>query len=195
MRKEVSSQINKITEVISDSPRHMEVLRTVRRFGLPDWMIGAGFVRNAIWDRLHGFELFTTLADIDVIYFDSMHTSTSHERAIENKLIKALSGLPWSVRNQARMHVQNNDRAYTSSEDAVGHWLETPTCIAIRLENDDNLNVVAPHGLEDLLCLDVRPTPSGLRKPDTYDQRILMKDWKRLWLKLQIYQMKTPCSP
>ncbi len=187
MRNDNASQISDVAKVISDSPWHMEVLRTVRKLELPDWMIGAGFVRNAIWDQLHEFVLFTSLADIDVIYFDPLHTNASLDSDIEYTLDGILPGMPWSVRNQARMHIRNNDRPYTSSEDAIGHWIEVPTCIAVRLERDDTLNVFAPHGLQDLLNLDVRPTPSGIRKPEIYRKRILAKDWQRIWPKLQIH--------
>lgn len=187
MCKERSSQISEVAKVISDSLWHMEALRAVRKLNLPDWMIGAGFVRNAIWDQLHGFVSFTPLADIDVIYFDALHTSPSQDAEIEKYLQQALPGLPWSVRNQARMHIRNNDIAYTSSEDAIGHWLETPTCIAVRLKSDDTLKVFAPHGLEDLMNLNVRPTSSGTKKSDIYGQRIRTKDWKSIWPKLQIH--------
>ena len=195
MRNDNASQISDVAKVISDSPWHMEVLRTVRKLELPDWMIGAGFVRNAIWDQLHEFVLFTSLADIDVIYFDPLHTNASLDSDIEYTLDGILPGMPWSVRNQARMHIRNNDRPYTSSEDAIGHWIEVPTCIAVRLERDDTLNVFAPHGLQDLLNLDVRPTPSGIRKPEIYRKRILAKDWQRIWPKLQIHLNECPCNP
>ncbi len=133
---------------------------------------------------------FTPLADIDVIYFDAIQTSRYHDSAMEHKLRQVLPDLPWSVCNQARMHIRNNDRPYTSSEDAIGHWLETPTCIAVRLEKDDNLSVFAPHGFDDLVNLDVHPTSSGNSKPDIYSRRILEKDWKRIWPKLQIHLPK-----
>lgn len=180
-------QIIDVTGVILGSPWHLEVLKAVRELNLPDWMIGAGFVRNAIWDRLHGFAAFTPLADIDVIYFDSARLHASKDTAIELRLNNILPGLPWSVRNQARMHIRNDDQAYASSEDAVRHWLETPTSIAVRLENDETLSVIAPHGLDDLLNFDVRPTPSGIRKPDIYGQRIHARDWGRTWPKLKLH--------
>ncbi|MGL4613057.1 MAG: nucleotidyltransferase family protein, partial [Shewanella sp.] len=35
---------------------------------MPQWCIAAGFVRNLVWDRLHGLAPMP-LADIDVIYY------------------------------------------------------------------------------------------------------------------------------
>ena len=187
MRKEPDSPISVVADVIAGSPWHMRALRTVRKLGLPDGMIGAGFVRNAVWDRLHGFDAFTPLSDIDVLYFDPTHADAMRDGDIENDLNVLMPGCPWSVRNQARMHIRNNDRPYVSSEDALSHWLETPTCIALRLESDDTLKIIAPHGVRDLLSLDVRPTPSGLRKPDIYKSRIEAKDWGAKWPKLKIH--------
>ena len=42
-----------ILEAIAASPFHMEALRSARELDLPGWYIGAGFVRNLGWDRLH----------------------------------------------------------------------------------------------------------------------------------------------
>ena len=39
-----------------DSVR-MQCLRAARSLNLPDWYLGAGFLRNAIWDYLHEKEV------------------------------------------------------------------------------------------------------------------------------------------
>lgn len=36
---------------------------------LPDAWLAAGFVRNRVWDRLHGYPEPIPLADLDVIHF------------------------------------------------------------------------------------------------------------------------------
>lgn len=43
-----------ILKIIGSDARRMEILKAVRTLELPDWIIGAGFVRNPIWDHLHG---------------------------------------------------------------------------------------------------------------------------------------------
>lgn len=165
----------------------MQALGAARKIDLSDWMIGAGFVRNAVWDRLHGFTEPTPLKDIDFIYFDPDRLDADFDKAIEHQLLNIAPGLPWSVRNQARMHVRNDDRPYTSCEDAVAHWLETPTCVAVLLDKNEELSLIAPHGVEDLFNFDVRPTPSGLRKPEIYAERIQTKNWTEIWPKLTIH--------
>jgi hypothetical protein len=42
---------------------------------LPDWYLGAGFLRNAIWDHLHQHSQATPLNDIDLVYFDAKDLS------------------------------------------------------------------------------------------------------------------------
>jgi len=59
-----------IEQGISEDEWMMETLRIVERLALPDWYVGAGFVRNKIWDVLHDYAKRTPLDDIDVIYFD-----------------------------------------------------------------------------------------------------------------------------
>ena len=88
---------------------------------------------------------------------------------------------PWSVTNQARMHLANDDPAYASTEDALPHFLETPTAVAVRLSADDRIDVIAPWGPEDLFTLTVRPTPSGRAKPDVYRRRLAEKNWSASW--------------
>lgn len=175
-----------VADIIASSPWHMNVLRVVMCLNLPDYLVGAGFVRNAVWDYLHGFKPFTPLSDIDVIYFDRARPERERDRAIEHELRLSESGQNWSVRNQARMHLRNQDTPYKSSEDAIAHWLETPTCVAVSLGSGEHIPVVAPYGVGDLLSLIVRPTPSGLKKPSQYRRRIEEKNWASRWPRLTI---------
>ena len=159
----------------------MECLRAVRALALPDWAIGAGFVRNAVWDRLQGYEGTTPLNDVDVLFFDPERTGRGFEQALEERLARALPGCPWSPRNQARMHRRNGDRPYRNTEDALRFWLETPTAVAVRLEDDDRLSVLAPFGLADLMAMVARPTAAGRAKIDQYRARMAAKNWPATW--------------
>ena len=83
--------------------------------GLKDWCLAAGFVRNLVWDKLHGYEEATPLNDIDLIYYDESYCSEIIDRTIEKELMEK-TDLPWSVKNQARMHMRNDDAPYHSTE-------------------------------------------------------------------------------
>ncbi|HLT78494.1 MAG TPA: nucleotidyltransferase family protein [Ferrovibrio sp.] len=167
--------------MVAADPWAMDILRIARRLALPDWAIGAGFLRGMVWDRLCGFASRTALNDIDVVYFDTTDTGRDRENAAEAQLHAWRPDQVWSVRNMARMHLRNGDASYRDTEDAISHWLETPTAVAVSLDADDSLRLLAPHGADDLLAAHVRPTPQGRRKIDQYQLRVTTKNWPARW--------------
>ncbi|SEC41507.1 hypothetical protein SAMN04489761_2929 [Tenacibaculum sp. MAR_2009_124] len=161
----------------------IEVLRTVRALHLNDCWIGAGFVRNKIWDVKHE-KLRTELNDIDVIYFDEVKSSREDDLQLENKLKKVTPNIKWSVKNQARMHVKNGHNKYVNCYEAISFWPETATSIAVRLTTDNELEFMAPYGLDDLFGLIVKPTPKF--NIAIYNARIEKKKWLKKWNNLNI---------
>ena len=61
--------LKRLGNIIKRDPFRMDCLHALRTIDLPQGYIGAGFVRNAIWDELHEKVKPTPLNDIDVIYF------------------------------------------------------------------------------------------------------------------------------
>ena len=157
------------------------LLLHVESLGLPDCWIGAGFIRNTVWDVLHGREIeISRLNDVDVIFFDSGDTRKEREVELQNRLCEIAAGPGWSAKNQARMHNRNGDAPYRDTFDAVTHWAETATAIAARTIQGQ-VEVMAPLGIGDLLGLIVRPTPAFRHKMDVYRERVLSKDWPNRW--------------
>jgi hypothetical protein len=155
----------------------------------PEAWIAAGFVRNAVWDRLHGYAEPTPLADVDVVLFDPAAPDEADEKRLEARLGARLPGVPWSVKNQTRMHLRNGDPPYVSLADALAHWLETPTPIAIRQGATGRIEVLAPLGLDDLFALIVRPTAVTRARPDKLAQfraRMASKAWPERWPRLRV---------
>ncbi len=176
-----------VIELATAAAWRREALEAVAALELPDGWIGAGFVRAPVWDRLHGYETPTPLDDIDVVYFDPSCLDPAAERAHERRLAARLPDLPWSVRNQARMHLRNGDRPYRSSADALSHWLETPTAVAIRLDAEGRPALLAPLGLRDLLDMVVRPTPHAqAHRMTAFRERIETKGWRETWPRVQV---------
>ncbi len=96
--------------------------------------------------------------------------------------------LPWSVKNQARMHVKNKLSPYSSSFESVAHFPETPTAVAVRL-NNNQIEILAPYGLNDLFEGLVRPTPpfnQDSKLHPIYSNRVQSKNWGSIWNKLKI---------
>ena len=179
---------SQILDLMRNDPWRMTALASVRAFGLKDWAIGAGFVRAAVWDALSNYPTATPIEDIDVVYFDRKLASEHHEKRIERRLSK-LFPAPWSVKNQARMHRRNNNLPYHDTSDALGHWLETPTCVAVRLDANDDLRLIAPHGIDDLVRLRIRPTPAARRRMPVYRQRLRRKNWRKNWPALSVHMI------
>jgi len=174
-----------VARIIAEDATAMEQLRAARALALPDWCIAAGFVRNRVWDHLHGIVPARLPADIDVIYYDAGDLSKEREAGYEAALDRLMPGLPWQVRNQARMHVWKNLPQHRDTADSMVYWLESVTGIGVRLEADDSLSVIAPLGTEDLLGLRCRPTPFGRKRRPEYEERIASKRWRELWPKVQ----------
>lgn len=171
----------------------MAMLRAVARLGLRDCWIGAGFVRNLVWDRLHGYAEATPLNDIDVLYFDPSDRSRASEQLLEARLRRAMPREPWSVRNQARMHRRNKDAPYRCACHALSFWAETPTAVAVGLRGG-RLDLIAPFGTADLMGLTVRPTPRFRHKMAVYRARVAGKDWPALWPNLKVSE-NPPTQP
>lgn len=172
----------------------MEVLKTVQSLQLPDWWIGAGFVRSKVWDHIHNYKKRTPLPDIDIIYFvpddftkEEVIQKTKEKEAMYEKILTdKISGINWSVTNQARMHLFHNDQPYHSSEEALTRWVETATCVGVSLTDNGKLHLIAPHGIDDLVNLVLRPTPGVDEDTKKFYERIQKKDWLKKWPKLQI---------
>ena len=177
-----------IADIIAQDPVGMEQLRAARTLALPDWCIAAGFVRNRVWDYLHGIVPPRPPADIDVLYYDAADLSKEREAVYEQRLQALLPGLPWQVRNQARMHEPKDLPPHRDTADAMTYWLETVTAVGVRLEADDRLTVVAPLGTDDLLGLCCRPTAFGRRRRHEYEARITTKRWRELWPKVRFLE-------
>jgi hypothetical protein len=163
----------------------MQDLRLVRSLELPDCYIGAGYIRNYIWDDLHGFARRELHSDIDVVYFDSTDLREERDYELEQELCTATGNTKWSVKNQARMHLRNGDMPYHSTEDALRFWPEQVTAIGVQLHEGDQIRICAPYGLEDLYWLVVRKSPAFM---DTayYNERVCKKNWQEHWPKLTI---------
>ena len=185
-RRDPLQSASDICQFFATSPWHRAVLETVRALDLPDWWIGVGFVRNAVWDHLHGFATPTPLDDIDVIWFSARRCDRGFDEMIVAKLSAQRPDLPWSVKNQARMHARNGDRPYRSSVDAMRHWPETATAIALTVGHDGALEIAAPFGVGDLLALVVRPTPHfRSNRMAAYGERQRAKNWRTHWPRLR----------
>ncbi|WP_042149398.1 nucleotidyltransferase family protein [Paucisalibacillus sp. EB02] len=176
-----------IVKVFYNDKEMMAILRVAQSLNLPDWWICAGFVRSRIWDVLHGFSQPTPLDDVDLVYFDPIHTDEAKEKELEQKLNSILPTVPWSVKNEARMHLVNGLEPYKDTVDAISKFPETVTSLGIKLDENDSIRLTFPHGIEDVLNMTVQPTPffaESNQRMKIYHYRIRKKKWHEKWIKV-----------
>jgi len=157
----------------------MEALVLASTLNLSDWCLAAGFVRNLIWDKLHSKEVLTPLNDIDLIYFNSELIEEKEDLEHEVRL-KSLSDFPWSVKNQARMHIRNNDQPYKSTSDAMSYWVEVETAVGAVYTKERGVTLVTPFGLNANFNNTITLN-SKRPKPKDFVKRVSEKEWSTIW--------------
>ncbi|MBE1554198.1 nucleotidyltransferase family protein [Sporosarcina limicola] len=178
-----------IIALIGEDKWMMDLLKCAKSLGLPDWWICAGFVRSKVWDVLHGFDERTAIPDIDVIYYDSSNIDEAAEKELEEVLNSQYPTIPWSVKNQVRMHIANNIPPYSSSVDAISKFPETATALGVKLDERNNVILAAPHGIQDVVNFKVKPTPCFKESSERYrifEERVRKKNWQAIWSKVEV---------
>ncbi|MHA7136520.1 nucleotidyltransferase family protein [Rossellomorea arthrocnemi] len=182
-----------VIKLIENDPGMMEIIKTASSLDLPDWWICAGFIRSKIWDTLHGYKERTHIQDVDVIYYDKGNCEEEIEKRLERELRTIMPSIPWSVKNEARMHFVNDLPPYTSSKDAISKFPETVTALGVKLDREGHLVVTAPCGLDDVINMEVKPTPffrETEKRVSIYEERIREKDWKGTWPGIMVHHIR-----
>ena len=178
-----------INLIASDSTL-MTCLRQVAQLNLASWCIGAGAIRNMVWDVLHGYETRTPLNDIDVVYYDADNVTEVTEQEQLTQLQKLAPNQPWEVVNQARVHLWyprtmgQDVPPITSLENGLATWPETATSVGAYLSNN-TIEIIAPYGLEDLFELKLRHNPVRVSR-HSYEQRLQAKQFQKTWPNLML---------
>ncbi len=190
-----AAQQQRLQALLRAAPGFMQALAAVHGLGLAQACIGAGAVRNLVWDHLHGRPApqqaaDLNAADIDVAYFDAGEPP-GDERLHQARLAALLPGLPWEVTNQAHVHhwfeahFGHAVAPLASLSEAVASWPEYATCVAVALDDQDRLQIIAPWGLDDLFGLRVRRNPQRVSLA-TYRQRCASKRYAERWPRVQV---------
>ncbi|MEH7225393.1 nucleotidyltransferase family protein [Bacillus sp. JJ1566] len=181
-----------VIKIINDDDRMMDILRASKSLHLPDWWICAGFVRSKVWDTLHGFTERTNTPDVDVIFFDKENLDELTEKIYEDKLRNLIPDIPWSVKNEARMHVVNNIPPYTSAVDAISKFPETATALGVKIDDKENVILTAPCGIEDVINMELKPTDFFKETKERiaiYEERLNKKNWKSIWPMIKVHHI------
>jgi uncharacterized protein len=180
------SDVERVVALVRATPWFMAALRAGRDLQLSSWCLGAGALRNLVWDALHGHARATPPADVDLAYFCAQDLAPERDAALQHRLAEALPDLPWEVTNQAGVHrwfeghFGHAVEPLGSLEEAVASWPEPATAVGVWLDGADALHVIAPLGLEDLLGMRIRRNPARV-SVETYRQRCASKRYALRW--------------
>jgi uncharacterized protein len=164
----------------------MDALSAVQTLRLTSWCIGAGAVRNVVWDELSGKREPSALADVDVAYFDAADVSAARDQQLQRALAELRPNLPWEVTNQAGVHLWfaayfgHTVEPVNTLAEAVATWPEYATSVGITMDEAGALQVIAPHGLNDLFSMTVRHNPARASVAN-YEARVAQKKYRERW--------------
>lgn len=177
-----------ILDSVRENPDMMAILTIIRDLGLKDSWLAAGSVRNFIWNLLSDKSPFDHETDVDVIFFDP-DVSYEDTLGIERKLREDFPQYQWELKNQVYMYLHSPHTVlYTSSRDAMSKYPERCTAIGLRLDDNGELELFAPYGLEDVFNFQVEPTPHFLEdfeRMKLYQKRLSKKNWQEKWENLK----------
>ena len=191
MPRSADSLRSELISIVQASPWFMRALGAVASLKLTSWCVGAGAVRNLVWDHLHGYAEPSRLADVDVAYFDAQDLKPQTEKALQAALEAMVPELPWEVTNQAAVHLWFEAHfghavgPLRSLEEAVASWPEYATSVGITLDGPSSVRVVAPWGLDDLFEMRVRRNPTRV-SVETYRQRTQQKQYEARWPRVRV---------
>ena len=156
----------------------MDLLRTAHELNLPQWRVVAGCIYQSVWNALTGRPRGTGINDYDLIYFDTGDISEGAEKAVERSVQRRRPAFPApiEVRNQARVHLWFEGYfgipypALRSADEAITRYASATHAVGIRLMQDDQLDVFAPFGLEDIFAMVIRPN-YALSNKETHDRK------------------------
>jgi hypothetical protein len=148
-----------------DQAEHLAVLAdALAEDGPPAGWLAAGCVVQSIWNLKTGRPAEQGILDYDIVYFDA-NLGAETEAAWQKQLQAVFPTLKLDVKNQARVHLWYPQKfglkipAFASVEAAMRTWPTTATATAVR-RSQDQWDVLAPFGLDDLLALILRPNAS-----------------------------------
>lgn len=177
----------RLEEIVLNHAWLMEALRAVRDVAVPEAYVGAGVVRDTVWDELSGIVTLEPSGDIDVAYFERIEAQPDWRALLQERAPQ----FRWDVTNQATIHrwqskaLGRGVRAYSSTSAAVAAWPETATAVAVRLARNGRLELLAPCGLDDLFAGVLRRNPMT-PDPGAFARRLRDHAWTKRWPLLRV---------
>jgi len=170
------------------NPVNVELLRVLVELELPQCMLTAGCLFQALWNLKIGREPGWGVKDYDVIYFDSDLSWEAEDRVIQ-RVRQACGGLAdkVEVRNQARVHLWYEEKfgvAYSPLRkvtDGIDRYLVRSTCLGLDVRTGE---LYSTHGSEDLQHGLLRSNPLN-HQPEMFLEKARSYQARWPWLTIE----------
>jgi uncharacterized protein len=184
-------QTARFLAALSRNETLIRVLGAAARMALPGWYLVAGCLYQTVWNVVTGQPPEAGILDYDLAYCDASDLSWEAEDAIIQAGRTVFGDLPAPVqiRNQARIHLWYEQKfgvpcpPHASTEAAIDTFEATTACLGVRTGPGGRWHIYAPHGLDDVFNLVVRPNPV-LAPPEVYRAKTMR--WQRQWPSLTV---------
>jgi hypothetical protein len=185
------ADLDRLRETLSRNEVLVELLWRARGFGLPGWYLTAGCIVQTVWNVLTGRAATHGIEDYDLFYHDPEDLSWAAEDRVIRTVGRACADLPVDVevRNEARVHLWYEAKfgapcpPFGSAEAAIDAFPAVCSCVGVRFDPDGTWQCYAPHGLDDLFALIVRPNP--VLAPRAVFERKAAR-WRSRWPELTV---------
>ncbi len=183
----------RLIDIVRANADLMHVLRVMRDLDLPDWRLFSGAVYQSVWNERTGRAPGYGVKDYDIGYFDPDTSWDAEDEVIKRVAAAFTTELRdiVEVRNQARVHLWHPQKfggsyaALRNTDEALTRFVAPCFAVGVRLEEDDEITVTAPFGLDDVFNLTIRPTPD---RPLANDWERIVEKAKARWTELKIVQ-------
>lgn len=179
-----------LADLALKNPVNAAVLDGIAELGLSDAWLVSGAVFQSVWNGLTGRAPGYGILDYDVFYFDA-DTSWEAEDAVIKRAASRFAklGVDVQLRNQARVHLWYPQKfgqdflPVANSAESVTRFL-APCCAVGLRRNGDQVDVLAPFGLEDVFGLTVRRNVLTSGPRSQYEAKAAR--WKKLWPEITV---------
>jgi hypothetical protein len=182
--------IDEFLALVLRNPFNRAILDRLPELALPDAWLVSGALFQTVWNIISGYAPEHGIKDYDIFYFDP-DTTWNAEDAVIRRVAAALenAGAEAEVRNQARVHLWYQEKfglpypPLSRSTDGIDRFLCRNSQVGIRV-GSVGVEVYAPHGLDDIARMRVRPNTTPNFQLQHYADKA--KRWKTLWPALTV---------
>jgi len=175
---------------VLQNPVNRAILVRLPLLDLRDAWLVSGALFQTVWNTLCGFAPQHGIKDYDIFYFDPDTAWESEDREIR-RARAAFHDIDADIelRNQARVHLWYEGKfgtpypKLTCATDGIDYFLMHSAQVGIRFV-DGRFSLYAPHGLDDIAAMIVRPNQTANFQADRYREKT--ERWKGLWPALTI---------